>query len=69
MKKKIATVFFDVDRIEKGIDVEQEMESIRLLNNWVPLELGKKILVYDDKVTVEGLSEWEVMQELELYRM
>ena len=57
---RINVVFYDY---KKNKD---KNELIRMLKNFIPFELSKKILVYEDKIKIIGMNGREVMQELDL---
>jgi DNA-directed RNA polymerase subunit M/transcription elongation factor TFIIS len=62
LKNRIDIVLCDYQKVESG----DSRELIRMLKNYVPFESSKKLLVYSDRVIVQGMSKDEVMTELEL---
>jgi DNA-directed RNA polymerase subunit M/transcription elongation factor TFIIS len=62
LKNRIDIVLCNYEKIEAG----DSRELVRMLKNYVPFESSKKLLVYSDRVIVQGMSKDEVMTELEL---
>ena len=59
---RVNILFCEFEKVEAG----DKQELIRILRNYVPFELGKQILVYRDRVEVNGMVVEEVMQELDI---
>ena len=48
------------------IEADDRNELIRMVKNYIPFELNKRIRVYSDRVEVHGMTADEVMDELDV---
>jgi hypothetical protein len=62
LKSRIDIVFCNYERLQ----ADDRNELIKMLRNYIPFELDKRILVDGDAIELVGMTEEEVMEELDL---